>query len=551
MTPARQQLLERSETMSLGAGVTPGGSEADLQAPGFPIRVGLDARVTGVVVASVALLIALLAIPSWPVGVFQDDGIYVVLGKALAAGDGYRYINLPGAPYATHYPPGYPLFLALVWKLAPEFPRNVAVFTFANAAFLAVAAYATFRFARERLDLGTLGAGLVAVAGSVSVPVLMFGVFVLAEPMFMALLLPVLMLAERAAERGEWRDALVAGFAAGAVAMVRTTGMFVAPALVLMLLLRRRWLPALVAAAACAVLVVPWNLWVAAHGADIPPALVGKYGPYDAWAVNAMRAHGLPFVRDVVSRNARALYDLAWVMFTGGETSPNALRLPAAVCVALVLTVGAWPLSRRAPVTAWFLVAYLALVIIRPFEPTRFVSVLLPLFGAIMASGFAVILRRAPASPTSRLFRLAALGACGLLVGGFAAYNVRGVRQGWRDPIPRETAARATPVVTWVRTATRPTDVIAIEDDPLIYLYTGRRAVPVGSLTAEQYLRDQSYEFATGQLQAIITRYRPNYVVGTTSYAVISARNLSTRTPPMLRVHTLLPTTAIFAPVAP
>ena len=92
-----------------------------------------DSRTIGVLVAAIALAIALVAVPNWPVGVFQDDGIYVILGKALATGEGYRYLNLPGAPYATHYPPGYPLFLALLWKVSPQFPQNVGLFTFANA----------------------------------------------------------------------------------------------------------------------------------------------------------------------------------------------------------------------------------------------------------------------------------------------------------------------------------------------------------------------------------------------------------------------------------
>ena len=84
-----------------------------------------DSRTIGVLVAAVALAIALVAVPNWPAGVFQDDGIYVILGKALATGEGYRYLNLPGAPYATHYPPGYPLFLALLWRVSPQFPQNV------------------------------------------------------------------------------------------------------------------------------------------------------------------------------------------------------------------------------------------------------------------------------------------------------------------------------------------------------------------------------------------------------------------------------------------
>ena len=520
-----------------------------------PSRVGAsalsDARVVGVIVATIALAIAIAAIPNWPVGVFQDDGIYAVLGKALAGGEGYRYLNLPGAPYATHYPPGYPLFLAILWKLSPEFPQNVALFTFANAGFLGLAAFAAFRYSRSQLGLSTLGASLVGVAGTVSVPALIFGVFVLSEPMFMALLLIVLTFAERQAEDADWKAGLFVGLAGGALAMVRTTGMFVVPAFALVLLFRRRFLAAACAALGCAVFIVPWNLWVSAHAAEIPPVLLGKYGPYDAWLSNAVRAHGAPFVWDVVVRNLRALYGMLWVMFTGGEASPKPLHIPAAVCAATVIAIGAWRLVRRAPVTAWFLAAYMALVIVWPFEPTRFVWALLPLFGAMLALGIAFVVERSPVSLPLRAMRHVALAACALLIVGFAMYNVNGVRQGWRDSVPRVTAARATPVVEWIRASTRPTDIIAMEDDPLVYLYTGRRAVPMGTFTPEEYLNEQTYAFATDQLATIIAHYKPTYVIGTTTYGVMSARTLSTRTPPLLRVHALMPTAAIFAPIAP
>ena len=41
-----------------------------------------------------------------------------ILARALAEGDGYRFTQMPGAPRATHYPPGYPLFLAALWTIA-------------------------------------------------------------------------------------------------------------------------------------------------------------------------------------------------------------------------------------------------------------------------------------------------------------------------------------------------------------------------------------------------------------------------------------------------
>jgi len=518
-------------------------------------RLGYDAMIVsrrlGWVVAAVALAIAVLAIPNWPVGVFQDDGIYVVLGKALASGEGYRYLNLPGAPYATHYPPGYPLFLALLWKVAPEFPQNVSVFTFANAGFLALAAYATYRFANGRLKLSALGSAAVALAGTVSIPALIFGVFVLSEPMFMALVILVLIVAERAAERGDWRDAMLAGFAGGALAMVRTTGMFVLPALAIVLVGRRRFVAAAATLVAGAVFIVPWNLWVDANATAVAPVLVGKYGPYDTWLTDAIRAHGFPWVWDVIVRNLRALYGMVWTMVTGGPGSLKSLHIPAAVAAIAVLAIGTARLCRRAPVTAWYLAAYMALVIIWPFEPTRFVWALLPVFAAVFALGVGAIADQHPVAPLARFGRVIALVTSVALVAGFGLYNANGVREGWRDSVPRVTAARATPVVEWVRANTKPTDIIAMEDDPLVYLYTGRRGVPVGTFTPEEYLAEQTYAFATEQMRTIIARYKPTYVIATTSYGVVSARSLSARTPPELRVHALLRTAAIFTPVNP
>jgi len=88
-----------------------------------------------------------------------------------------------------------------------------------------------------------------------------------------------------------------------------------------------------------------------------------------------------------------------------------------------------------------------------------------------------------------------------------------------------------------------------MEDDPLLYLYTGRRTIPVGTFTPEEFLKAQTYPLATEALHTIIAAYKPTYVIGTTSYGVMSARALSVRTPPELRVHALLPTAAIFVPV--
>src|SRR5690242_11663561 len=93
-----------------------------------------------------------------PVGVAHDDGMYVILGKALASGQGFRWLHVPGTPPATHFPPGYPAVLALLWWLFPAFPANVIMFKLANALFMAIAAVGVHAFARLRLAMTEIGA---------------------------------------------------------------------------------------------------------------------------------------------------------------------------------------------------------------------------------------------------------------------------------------------------------------------------------------------------------------------------------------------------------
>jgi hypothetical protein len=90
------------------------------------------------------LVLALIAKPvwdgrhQWQFGQGYDDGIYMVSAKSLAAGEGYRHANIPGQPFATKYPPLYPLFLAAAWRLTPDFPRTLETASILQACLLPV-----------------------------------------------------------------------------------------------------------------------------------------------------------------------------------------------------------------------------------------------------------------------------------------------------------------------------------------------------------------------------------------------------------------------------
>src|ERR1700754_3713854 len=55
-----------------------------------------------------AFTVTILAADSNMVGAARDDGLYALIARALAQGDGFHWIHLPGKPAATHFPPLYP-----------------------------------------------------------------------------------------------------------------------------------------------------------------------------------------------------------------------------------------------------------------------------------------------------------------------------------------------------------------------------------------------------------------------------------------------------------
>ena len=468
----------------------------------------------------VAVLVALAAGP-WPVGVFYDDGLYLVLAKALATGEGYRYINLPGEPAAVRYPPGWPALLAVLWRAVPSFPENVALFKLANACLMGIAAAGVVRFARERLDLPAVAAAAIAVASAVTIPVLTVATVLFSEPLFLALLLPTLLLADRAAESGRPRDAVAAGAACAALALVRTVGVAAPAAAVLVLLLRRRPRQAALLLAVAVALLLPWQLWSAAHAAEVPAALAGSYGTYGAFLAPAYRDGGAPFVLDVLARNLGQLPGLFAALFAPAR-HPLVRGITLLACAAL-LALGGARLVRRAPSAAAFAAIDLGVVLLWPFSPHRFFWGIWTRVAAVLGAGVTIALQgaatlparwreRAPRARAALAGRAAlALGAA-VVVAGFVRYEARGLSRRWWEGAQRAGAEQAMPLVRWAG-GVRPDVVLASDFDPMLYLYTGRRTVPGSTWSATDYLAPASPAERRAGIDALLARYEPHFVL--------------------------------------
>ncbi len=486
------------------------------------------------VVGAVALAVGVAVIDGHAVGVFHDDAMYVILAKSLATGQGYRYLNLPGAPVATHFPPGYPALLAAVWGILPGFPANLVVFKALNAILLSACAMLTAQLARDRLGSTAWATG-IALTSAVSVPLLVLSTMLLSETLFLAVLLATLVLGERAMDSSPTvRRAVLIGATAGVATLVRTHGIVLVPAIALPLLWRRQWRAAACVAASAVAVLLPWQLWSAAHASALPAPLEGNYGSYLGWWVRGFQASGVAMLFATLARTVPESGAMIAALFSPLRGAPaHAVTL---VALAGLTLTAAWALARRATVTLLFLGGYLIIVLLWPFAPSRFLWGVWPLLLFIVASAAWSLSSTARTWP--RAARAAMAAGFAWVVVGYALYEVRAVRGQWWSSISRAGTRRIEPAVNWTRAHTAPTDIVAADDEGAIYLYTGRRAVPVASFTTDHYLANRSpvVEAMEG-LEPLLAEYPLRVVLVGSKRTFDAAQYLATRPSPLLALR--------------
>lgn len=258
--PNRQ---ERQNGDALGTGARPASlSESSRSADSSTMGVGAQKSMwwwLGIVLVAAlpSFLGTLLNHDNATFGMHYDDSIYYVGAKSLAQDGTFRLLSLPGEPASTKFPPFWPAYLSLAWKLDPSFPGNLKIATW--LAWLPVPFYLAgvcwwFRrqgFSDRETVVLTLYCGCIPLflflAGSL-----------MSEVFFGMLLFSVFVLVWDATTAGR---VVVAGVVGGLAFLTRSAGLALLPAVVAVLLWRRR--PKLAAAFAAGMLpaVLAWSRW--------------------------------------------------------------------------------------------------------------------------------------------------------------------------------------------------------------------------------------------------------------------------------------------------
>lgn len=203
-------------------------------------------------------------------GLYVDDGWYVLLAKAVAQGDGYRLISSAAVAILPAFPPGFPMLLAPVFALNPNFPDNVLWLKAVSiAAMFGVGAMSYLFLVRYRETPRPLAAVVALITVLTPAFVFLATSTVMAECAFTLGQMGMVLAVERAARiDNAVRARLTIGLAAAlgvATLLIRASGLAPLLAAGIYLGLRRGWRSVLTFAAVAAVCYLPWGVYANAH----------------------------------------------------------------------------------------------------------------------------------------------------------------------------------------------------------------------------------------------------------------------------------------------
>jgi 4-amino-4-deoxy-L-arabinose transferase-like glycosyltransferase len=488
-----------------------------IRLPGFVGR-NKDAIIAAALVFCTLVAGAMVMVPR-VTGVFHDDGIYVSTARSLATGHGYRLINLPDAPPQTKYPPLYPALLAVVWRLWPAFPDNLLALhwltLFMSAASVGLCYYYVSVYGYFRRPVAVI-AGLLAASSNA---LLYYSSLLVSEMPFAFFLCAALLSLERYVRTptNSLREKFVLTLLIALPFLTRSIGGVLIPVALLFLFLRRRfsWL----IASGLALIVCAWFAWTL-HARQSNP-ITYYYTSYWDWWRDYMSVRVL--ARVCLFNLTSAAYS---IVFAGTALASRfmafAPRLwPLAVPLAILAIPGLWQGLRRKQLLPWLLSFYLVIVLIWPWPPFRFIIPVLGFLLCYLIDGTWRLLRRLPPNAAKGPLIVAVSGLLVFAnlwqthaVGAFS----RSVRYPtmatyWQSPAGWPSFLDA---FTWIRTNTRPNDVIAGYFDSMIFLYTDRRAFrPLVIAPASPYYGITIPAVTPDQLFRSLQAYDGRYVLCT------------------------------------
>jgi hypothetical protein len=355
-----------------------------------------------------------------PIGVWHDDGAYLLIAESLANGGGLSWFGVSGTPPAAKFPPLFPGLLSLILRRGVEPESGASVFALANIGLLAISGGLFALFLRRALALSAIGAGVAAVVLWLSPRLWATAAIPLSEPLFLVALtagllastrveaaigrsvleegeLPAAPPSEEAGEEKSTVASLLTGLdflvAFAAAFYTRTVGIVLGAAMVATCLVRGAYRQAFLLALGSSAIALPWMYWSSAATERIPEPLRDVLGGYGGWLLGELVRDPVAFVTTALSSGWYAWSSLT-VMLVPGLPGQPLLRTMVSLVLAAIAARGLYKLSRHSLTAVFVVLIYLVTVAVWPFRSPRLLVPILPLVG--LACGLAFRVRAQP-----------------------------------------------------------------------------------------------------------------------------------------------------------
>lgn len=186
-----------------------------------------------------------------------DNAVYFMLGKAISGGHGYRNMNDIKRSLHNHFPPGYPVIIAGIFKIFPDTFNSVKS---ANGLFMWASVILMLLIARKitgDIIIASLAAGLMLLNNHL----LKFSTIMMSEMSFLLLTLTFIFIftgCEFKKQPHRNIPFLILLLICAFAYHVRSLGLSLAGAFVLFFLIHKNWKYLIATSVGFILLTIPW-----------------------------------------------------------------------------------------------------------------------------------------------------------------------------------------------------------------------------------------------------------------------------------------------------
>ncbi len=351
-------------------------------------------------------------------------------------------------------------------KISPRFPENIVLLK-AVPLLCSLLWFVLLWKLLIRLGARNLPALWIVLLTAACPLTVFLSTNLMSEPLFALLCTGSLLAATAVEDGGSARLAFVSGALAGLAFLTRSIGVAILIAPALAFVIQKRIGPAVRFCVTGALIGSVWPIWARLHWTAPNPAQV-YYSAMNYASGNIVFALTWPEKLRVLVANC--------LLAVGSPLTLFQLHLAGVWLLTLSLIFIAFALYfGRVSAVYLFVVVYTGIAVIRVWPPERFMQVILPF-------SLFFLWKVADAKLPARLAKIVPVLLVSALSANLLYLGISRIPATNRDGI-FSTSGRADSwsqilsVTKWIRENTKPTDVILANLDPVVYLFSGRKAI--------------------------------------------------------------------------